>query len=379
MDRRTGRHGGSAPGGLIAAAAWTDKIGAPVPRRILVIVNPAAGRTRRSARRLRRVVAELERRGCRLVIRRTDRPTDAERLAREAEPAFDLIVAAGGDGTVNEVANALAGSLRPMAVLPLGTGNVLANVIGLPRAPKALARVIAEDPPLPIWPARIGNRLFVAMTGVGFDAEVVVALNQNLKRRIGKLAFAWAILSCLRRYRRGEFIVEADGATHRAASAIIVKGHLYAGQFVIAPAARLVDPLLHVVLFRQAGRLAALRSLGALVLGVLHRLPEVSIVTARKVSVAADGPDPDGLGSDQPILVEIDGEIGGRLPISIEIAEAPLLLVSPAGPGPRPAFDGNRAAASLFDAIATSHRGNSTRSRLGRQRRRRCSTGLWFF
>lgn len=302
-----------------------------MPRRILVILNPAAGRAARSANRLRRVVAELERLGCALVIRRTGASADAERLAREAEPAFDLIVAAGGDGTVNEVVNGLAGSSRPMAVLPLGTGNVLANVIGLPRGPEALARVIAEAPPQPIWPARVGDRLFVAMTGVGFDAEVVAALDHRLKRRVGKLAFAWAILLCLRRYRRAELIIETDGGIHRAASAIIVKGPCYAGRFVIAPAARLADPLLHVVLFRRAGRLMALRYLGAMVLGILHRLPEVSVIPARKVSVAAGAP-----GSDRrPLaLVQIDGEIGGRLPISIEIGKSQVLLVSPVPPAP---------------------------------------------
>jgi diacylglycerol kinase (ATP) len=295
-----------------------------VPRRILVILNPAAGRARRSAKRLRRVLRELERRGCSVVIRRTRAPADAERLAREAEPAFDLIVAAGGDGTANEVVNGLAGSSRPMAVLPLGTGNVLANEIDLPRKPAELARVIAEAPPRPIWPGRVGDRLFVAMTGVGFDAEVVGLLDHSLKRRIGKLAFAWAILSCLRRYRRREFIVDAEGGIYRAASVIIAKGRLYAGRFVIAPEARLADPLLHIVLFRRAGRLAALRYLGAMMLGILHRLSDVSIVTAGKISVAAGEPDWDRLS-----LVEIDGEIDGRLPIVVEIAERPLLLVSP--------------------------------------------------
>jgi diacylglycerol kinase (ATP) len=301
-----------------------------VPRRILIIINPAAGRSARSGKRLRRVIAELDRRGCETVIRQTGGPGDAEHLAREAEPRFDLIVAAGGDGTVNEVVNGLAGSSRPMAVLPLGTGNVLANVIGLPHASRALARVIAEAPALPIWPARVGDRLFVAMVGVGFDAEVVVALNQDLKRRVGKLAFAWAILSCLRRYRPGDFIVEADGSIYRGASAIIVKGRLYAGRFVIAREARLTEPLLHLVLFRRAGRLAALRCIFAMIAGVLHRLPEVSILPARRVSVAERGPV-----SGRPAAVEIDGEIGGILPISIEIADAQLLLVSPPGRGSR--------------------------------------------
>jgi diacylglycerol kinase (ATP) len=302
-----------------------------MPRRILVIVNPAAGRSGRSAKRLRCVVAELERRGCTVVIRRTCAPADAERLAREAEPAFDLVVAAGGDGTVNEVVNGLAGSSRPMAVLPLGTGNVLANEIDLPRQPGGLARVIAEAAPLPIRTGRVGERLFVAMTGVGFDAEVVGALNQSLKRRIGKLAFAGAILFCLRRYRRREFVVDTEGGIHRVAWVIITKGPLYGGRFVVAPTARLADPLLHIVLFRRAGRLAVLRYLGAMMLGILHRLSDVSIVTAGRVSIASGAPDWGRIS-----LVQIDGEAGGRLPVVVEIAERPLFLVRP---GPAAAHD----------------------------------------
>jgi diacylglycerol kinase (ATP) len=295
-----------------------------LPRRILVIFNPAAGREPRCKRRLGRVVAELERRGCLVVVRGTCAVGDAERLAREADPAFDLIVAAGGDGTVNEVVNGLVAVPRPMAVLPLGTANVLANEIGLPRNPRQLARVIADGAPRPIWPGRAGDRLFVAMTGVGFDAAVLATLDPSLKRRIGKLAFAWAILLCLYHYRRSEFVVSTAGGAHRVASAIVTKGRLYAGRFVIAPDARLDDPLLHIVLFQRAGRLAVLRYLGAMMLGALNRLRDVSIVTARRVSVTAGEPAPAG-----PPVVETDGEIGGRLPLVIEIAERPLLLVRP--------------------------------------------------
>jgi diacylglycerol kinase (ATP) len=309
------------------------------PRRILVIFNPAAGRGRRYARRLRRVVGELERRGCNVAVCTTDAPGDAQRMAREADPAFDLIVAAGGDGTVNEVVNGLFAASRPLAVLPLGTGNVLANEIGLPRNPRRIARVIADGTAKPIWPGRAGDRLFVAMTGVGFDAAVLAALDPGLKRRVGKLAFVWAILLCLLHYRPSEFVVSTADGAYRAASVIVTKGRLYAGRFVIAPAARLDDPLLHIVLFRQAGRFAVLRCLGAMMLGALHRLPDVSIITTQRVSVAAGQPVTAG-----PSLVETDGEIGGRLPLTIEIAEAPLLLVQPGRCG---ADDfRNRAAAS---------------------------------
>jgi diacylglycerol kinase (ATP) len=295
-----------------------------LPRRILVIFNPAAGRPRHCGRLLRGVVAELEGRGCSVAIRSTRAAGEAERLACEAEPAFDVIVAAGGDGTVNEVANGLFAASRPLAVLPLGTGNVLANEIGLPRDARELARVIAEGAPQPVWPGRAGGRLFVAMTGVGFDAEVVGALNPGLKQAIGRLAFVWAIFSCLCRYRRREFVISTESGANRVASAIISKGRFYAGRFVIAADARLADPRFHIVLFRRPGRLAILRGLGAMALGALHHLPEVSIVTARRVTVAASEPAAIGIPT-----VEIDGEIGGRLPLVVEIAERPLLLVQP--------------------------------------------------
>ena len=86
------------------------------------------------------MVAALERRGCTVVVRRTGPATgDAERLAREAEPDFDIIVAAGGDGTLNAVVERACRRQRPraFAVLPLGTANVLAREIGLPRRPRA--------------------------------------------------------------------------------------------------------------------------------------------------------------------------------------------------------------------------------------------------
>jgi YegS/Rv2252/BmrU family lipid kinase len=293
-------------------------------RRILIIANPAAGRGRRAGSvRLRRVVAALERHGCAVVVRESCRPGDAEQLARLAEPAFDVIVAAGGDGTVNEVVNGLCPSSRPLAVLPLGTGNVLASEIGMPHAPEALAQVIAEAPARPIWPGIAGGRLFIAMAGAGFDAEVLGALGARLKRQVGKLAFVWAISRCLFRYRRTEFVVETADGEQRAVWVIVVTGRRYAGNFVVASAARLAEPTLHVVLFRRSGRGAAIRGLAAIALGALHHLPEVSVLAMSRLSIAPVGGCSAG-------LLEIDGDILGALPIAIGVADAPLLLVQPA-------------------------------------------------
>jgi len=291
----------------------------PLRRRVLIIVNPVAGRGRRSRRRLDRVVAALQQRGCAVVIRRTAAVGDAERLAAEAEADFEVVVGAGGDGTLNAVANRLAGTGRPLAVLPLGTANVLAREIGLPRNPERLAELIAVGPARPIWPGRVGNRLFLMMASSGFDAETVATVNSRLKRRIGRFAFAWAIGVCWWRDGTCELSVRIGDVDHHAATVIAAKGRRYAGSFVIAPRADLAEPMLDFVLFRRAGRLAVLRYLGALFFGRLPRRTDVSFLRARDAFLSAPAALP----------VQADGEIVARLPARISIAEYPLLLIRP--------------------------------------------------
>jgi diacylglycerol kinase (ATP) len=288
-------------------------------RRILIIVNHAAGRSRRFRRRLDEIVAELESRGCRVVVRRAELYGDAERLARKAEPEFEVIVAAGGDGTVNAVANGLAENPRDFALLPFGTANVLAREIGLPRRSEALAALIADAPARPIWPGRIGDRLFLTVAGAGFDAEVVAAVDPRLKRRIGRLAFLWAILVRLVRHRRCELSVCADGVDYRATAVIATKGRLYAGPFVIAPHGNLGEPMLDIVLFHDTGRIAALRYLAALPLGRIPRLKSVTCLRVREATVSAG----------EALPVQADGEIVGQLPATISVAAQPEPLVRP--------------------------------------------------
>ena len=290
-------------------------------RRILIIVNPAAGRPRSAERRLRRFVGALERQGCSVVLRRAgSRLGDAERLAREAEADFDVIVAGGGDGTVHAVVNGLAGRPIAVGVLPFGTVNLLAREIGLPRRPEALANLIAEAPARPIWPGRVAGRTFLMMASVGFDSETVAAIRPGLKARAGRLAFAYAVLVRLWHYRVCELAVQADGIEHRATGLIAAKGRFYAGPFVVAPQARLTEPALELVLFRRAGRLAVFRYMAALFLGRLPRLGDVATLRIRAANVSGAGALP----------VQADGEIVGQLPVTIEIADQPLFLIRPA-------------------------------------------------
>ncbi|MBV9522985.1 MAG: diacylglycerol kinase family lipid kinase, partial [Alphaproteobacteria bacterium] len=249
---------------------------------MLVILNPAAGR--RPRRRIAAILRHLEGLGCRVTLRESRARGDAAAIAGAADAGeFDAVVAAGGDGTINEVMNGLAQSDLPLGLVALGTGNVLASELGLPRDPAALARLLAFAPPRPIWAGLVGDRLFLMMAGAGFDAAVLERLDMRWKQRVGKIAFFRAILDALIRLSAHRIMVECDGTRYEAASLVVAKGHFYAGRFVLAREARLDVPLLHLILFQRGRRRDALRYLLAMLLGAAHRLPDMRILPARSI------------------------------------------------------------------------------------------------
>ena len=189
----------------------------------------------------------------------------------------------------------------------------------MPRDPEGLAAVLAAAPAQPVWPGQIGERLFLAMASSGFDAAVLAAVNPRLKRRLGRFAVAWAILACLARYRPCELSVRIDDVEHRATTVIAAKGRCYAGGYVVAPEASLAEPSLDFLLFERSGRLAVLRYLWALLRGRLAGRPDFRIVRCRGALMSATA----------SLSVEADGDIVGRLPVAIGVAERPVLLVQP--------------------------------------------------
>jgi YegS/Rv2252/BmrU family lipid kinase len=281
----------------------------------LIVVNPTAGGIR--SRRFAATLEALRDAGCELTLIETHARGDAERLARLATPArHDAVVIAGGDGTINEAINGI-GEL-PLAVIPLGTANVLAAELGLPFSPPALARVIARAPPRSVHLGEANGRRFALMVGAGFDARVVEGVDLQVKRNVGKLAYWLSAAEQIALYRPLHYAVEIDGVMHRAASVIVAKGHYYGGRYVVAPEARLADPLLHVCLFERAGRGSVLRYGTALVAGRLARLPDVRVIAATAVRVT--GP----VGE----AIHGDGDLLGALPASIGVSPRPLRVIA---------------------------------------------------
>lgn len=287
-------------------------------RRLMVIYNPTAGWRRR--RRFNAVLRALATAGCPLTVRETAGHGEAERLARAAlGEACDVLVSAGGDGTLNEVANALVGSTMPVGIVPLGTANVMAAEIGLGTTPAAVADVIARGQARPIHLGQVGDRVFCAMGGVGLDARIVAGVSIPLKRRLGKAAYAWGGLKQLIALPDTTYSITVHGETKRAAWAIFANAHFYAGRFVAAPAARIDLPTLHVVLLGRTGRWNLLRYGMGFALGRLHELDDVEIIPTRAFTI--DGPEGEPL--------QTDGDMDGRLPAAVSVAEERLNLLMP--------------------------------------------------
>ncbi len=286
---------------------------------MVIIYNPIAGRRRIAA--LWRVVDVLIANGLQPRIAETQSAGHATLLAREAAGTNErIVVAAGGDGTIAEVAAGLLGSTSSLGIIPLGTANVLSHELGLPHHAKAIAAALAFGRTRTLWPGVAegtdGDRVFVQMLGVGLDAQVVHRVSHRLKRAIGRQAYTLQTLREIGRYDYLPIRVTLDGIATEAASVVVSKGRFYGGAYTLAPQARCSEPGFSVALFRNSGARAALGYGAALVLDRLGRAHSLELVRAARIEI---------LGGTQP--AQADGDPAGMTPIAIRDADTALPVV----------------------------------------------------
>jgi diacylglycerol kinase family enzyme len=295
-------------------------------RSALLIANPVAG-FGPAATRATSAVRSLVSLGMRAELYRTKGPGDAERAAREAASAFDLVIAAGGDGTVNEVANGLAGTRAALGVLPLGTMNIVARELGMPLDVEGACAWISRARPSAVALGWRGTRAFLIVAGFGYDAFCLEYALQRARARGRKVRIRDYVSSAILGAGGYSFPpVEAvcDGETFRCAFGFVAKCARYGGNLRIARDARLEEPVLDVVLF-ESGRLrhrvgyflAVLAGRQRSARGVVYR-------KARKVAVRA-------LDGSARVPCEMDGETSDPLPAEFRATGDALLLLR-AGP-----------------------------------------------
>jgi diacylglycerol kinase (ATP) len=293
------------------------------PRRILVVHNPTAGRRRDV--RLEGVIRAMRALGAKVDVHPTAHAGDAEATARDHEGDYDVIVASGGDGTVNEVINGLAARadglhVPALGILPLGTANLLARELGYPRAGGDLGLLLALGKPTAIHIGECNGRRFTLMAGAGFDGGVVDRVDLGLKRRFGRLAYALQAARELLAYDPDPCFVSVDGGPPiRAWSVVVAKGRRYGGRFHLARDADVRDPDLHVCLFERPGRIGIIATAVGMVLGLAHRVPGYRVVRGSHVTVTGAEASP----------VQVDGDRGWRLPIDVRTSPIPLSVVAP--------------------------------------------------
>ena len=277
---------------------------------------------------IERAAETLRKQGHNVTLAPTTGPRTAGAIARHhIEQGADLIVAAGGDGTINEVAEGMVHTPIPLAILPAGTANVLAMEMKLGGNLLRAAERLGQCQPHRISVGHVScqngrtSRHFLLMAGVGLDAQIVYQVSVPLKARIGKLAYWLAGWSMVVR-RLVEFEVESDGVRRPCSFALLSKVRNYGGDFEIARNVSLFDNRFELVLFEGRSSLRYVKYLAGLFLNRVEGMKGVCISRVGQATLFA---------SDNPrVYVQIDGEFAGHLPAEIRIVpDAITLLVPP--------------------------------------------------
>ncbi len=292
--------------------------------RVRAILNPRAGvRTRRT----REAVERGRPSWTDYAVSLTRAAGHATELACDAVAAgADLVVAVGGDGTVNEVARGLLGTPAALGVVPVGSGNGLARALRIPLRPEAALAALEAGDRRRIDVGFINGRPFLNVAGVGFDAAVGHAFHEwgRRGRRRGLLGYLRLCVAELRTYRPPRLAVEVGGERVELSAFVVTfaNGPQYGSAAVINPGARLDDGQLEVVVFENESWWSSLLAAPRLFLGGLERSPSYRRLVGDSALVTAATPAP----------VHCDGDPAGHSErIEVRLERRALEVVGPAG------------------------------------------------
>lgn len=288
-----------------------------------LILNPNAGQRKPDETR-RQIDGALSSNCLKCEVVTTVEAGQGRELARQAaEAGFDVVIAAGGDGTVNEVATGLVGSGTPLGILPVGTVNVLARQLGIPFDIDEAVRNVANRHIRRIDIGRVDHCYFTLMAGFGFDAEIVATVLKPLKDVIGASAYVLKGLEMLAKYQATDVVLEMPEETYvgKAFLVVVANSPTYAYKMRLAPYASTEDGLLDVIVFEQppTRTLGFIRQILEVFIRrhVYHR--DVRYFKTPRVIVR----------SDPEVMVQVDGDSNGRTPAEVSILPCALPIIVP--------------------------------------------------
>jgi len=290
--------------------------------RIAVIYNPRSGRPRERVASINRLASMLREEGRAVDIFSTQRANHATELAGQAVASgCDLVIAHGGDGTMNEVLQAVCGTSATLGFWPGGTANLLASEINFPHRVGEVVQRVLQGQVKRVTVGKANDRYFLLMAGVGIDAAVVRSVDAELKRFVGKAAFMVSALKVVWNWKLDPFRVHMPGEEVLGRFVVAGNAQSYGGGFRLTPMAKLTDPQLDLCIFTSDRRRDYVAiAVASLITGSHKDLPGVIYrkVTKARITSAARTEAP----------VQLDGEVVGTLPLTLEaIPEGVQLLV----------------------------------------------------
>lgn len=289
--------------------------------RALAIVNPAAGNGA-GERVAVRIAGEFRDQGMRVDVIQTPAPDEAARLAREgAADGYRVIIAAGGDGTANEIANGIIGSGAALALYPLGSGNDFARALGYPRRRRDLPRFIRNARRRTIDVGEINGRVFVNSAGVGIDGHVAQRIAATSRVTGKALGYFAGSLAGIATYRPQTMRVLIDGELHsgRFLAVVAANGTHFGSGMHLAPQASLDDGQLDVLIARDLSPWSSLIALGKLYRGTHVDGRKIQMKRARAVEIELE----------RPLRAQLDGETATAQRFSIRVRPAALDVLGP--------------------------------------------------
>jgi diacylglycerol kinase (ATP) len=289
-------------------------------KRGFLVFNPSSGTDTKSDHQVSDVVREFERHGIDITPSITEPGGSVVRQVRDImEDSPDLIVSWGGDGTINEVVNGMFPSKVPLGLLSGGTANLLVKEMGIPTRIHSAIRVISEGKTRSITVGQANQRFFVLMAGIGFDSEIVKNVDWNVKRKWGKIAFGFAALNTISKYKFPQLALRIDDQERQCVFAVICNAKEYAAHFVLTPQANISNDYFYACLFMEPGVSNLLKYVFHAAQGKLSKLPSVEILQCSKVEATGPG----------EIPVQADGELIGHLPMKFVIHPRSLNIFCP--------------------------------------------------
>jgi diacylglycerol kinase (ATP) len=295
-----------------------------ISKAVLILNSQAGRKQRRRAEQIQIAQRELEKMGFSVILCETAQPGHGAAVARDAiESGADLIVVCGGDGTINDVVSGMAHSQVPLAVLPGGTANMLARELGIPLDIAAAARAISRSVPRKVALGKVGQRYFLSLAGVGFDAGIINKINLKAKKLLGMASYVMEAFRQLVFEPPTPFYVYSEGRLHQATFACISRSQHY-GPIRMVREADLFSDQFYVYCFQSGNPLRYLLYAWTILVAGQSKLPDLTGFPSRQIRCERMD------SGEKPVFLQVDGEFAGQLPCTIEIVPDALTLMVPA-------------------------------------------------